>query len=167
VTWTSTFTTGEGGGRPPETRLVRKLADGWRGEFFLGDAAHWGTDDYQPPPLLAPAQYEQGRSWPVDSVFDGDEFGHNVHDHLTGTVTLTGQKVVAVAGRPCTAWVLHDQWRWERTKPGNSAATGSGDVWWCPDLRLFVKAITDFASNDIYGKAFQDHIETVIQGLTE
>lgn len=167
VRWTDTHDTGEGGGRPPETRPVHKIADGWGGEFFLGDAAHWGIDDYQPPPLLAPATYQQGRSWPVDSVFDGDEMGQDVHDHLTGTVTLTGQKAVAIAGKPCTVWVIHDQWRSERTKPGPSVVTGSGDLWWCPELRVFVKAVTDFNANDIYGKAFQDHHETVMNGLTE
>jgi hypothetical protein len=171
ATWTDSHNTGEGGGRPPETETVRKLADGWGGSFFLGDAAHWGGWSYQPPPLLAPAHYEQGRSWPIDSVYQGDNgAGTVVNYHLTGSVQLTGQENVTVAGRHCLTWLLHDTWRVvdeNNARAGDSS--GSGDFWWCPDMRLFVKAATDTQSPNYLPSSspIQDHTVTTIVGLVE
>jgi hypothetical protein len=169
ATWTQSHDTGEGGAPPPETETVHKTPDGWVGSFLPGDSGMWGNWTYQPLPLLAPGRYEQRRSWSIDSVYQGDNgYGTHIRLHLVGTVRLSGQKAVTVAGQPCTAWVLHDDWRFV-DDPRRDGTQDSGDFWWCPDLRVFVKAITDTESPSPYpGQSpFQHHTVTTIADLVE
>jgi hypothetical protein len=168
VTWTDAHDSGEGGGRPPDSHVVEKRAAGWTGTFLPGESGHWAGVAWQPAPLLVPDRYENSRTWTIDSEFNGEQYGAAVHDHLTGTVQLVGQKQVSVAGKPCTAWVLHEDWRTERTEgPNSGVSTGTGDLWWCPDLRVVVKAVTDVQMPWYWQTStMQMHNETVIHDLT-
>ncbi|HEV7886977.1 MAG TPA: hypothetical protein VGO92_05425, partial [Acidimicrobiales bacterium] len=137
--------------QPNSNREVRdrhmvKTADGLAGTYLVGDAGEWLACDWRPPPLLVPHTLDLQRTWAIDSACDHAEGTRQLHEHLTGTLKITGTRQATVDGRPHTVWVVHREWRMDTTEAKSSSKsyeTMTADAWWAPQLREFVKETVD------------------------